>query len=166
MEVFCEDHNELLCTVCHLQNHKQCRHVILIADKVQSLLQKGDFQQLSANLDSLQGHFVEKKTFFEGYMPSTEKTFKQIMEEINASRQNINNYFEQMEKNTTQELQTVKTSVHDYVKTCNEFIGNTHTVQKELVNVNDKSDASILLLYTQGLNHCLKAKVALNKIPF
>ncbi|KAH3794137.1 RING finger domain and kelch repeat-containing protein DDB_G0271372-like [Dreissena polymorpha] len=165
MEVFCEDHNELLCTVCHLQNHKPCHHVILIADKVKGLRQKGDFQQLSANLDLLQEQFVEKKTDFVGYMQSSEKTFKQILEEINASRKNINNYFDQMEKNTTQELHLMKTSVQRNVKTCNEFIGNTKSVQEEWVKVKDKSDTSSLLMYNQGLKHCFKARAALIEMP-
>ncbi|XP_052246680.1 E3 ubiquitin-protein ligase arc-1-like [Dreissena polymorpha] len=40
LEIFCEDHSELMCTVCDMYNHRKCSHVVLIADKVKDLHQK------------------------------------------------------------------------------------------------------------------------------
>ncbi|KAH3806099.1 hypothetical protein DPMN_134413 [Dreissena polymorpha] len=70
-----------------------------------------------------------------------------------------------MERNTVQELDTVKTSVQHNVKTCNQFIGNIKSVQEELRKINDKLDASLLLMYKQGLHHRFKARAALIEMP-
>ncbi|KAH3707974.1 hypothetical protein DPMN_067412 [Dreissena polymorpha] len=57
---FCEGHNQLICHVCHIYNHQKCSHVVLIADKVKDLHQKGYLKQLSATMDTLNTKLIQK----------------------------------------------------------------------------------------------------------
>ncbi|KAH3848920.1 hypothetical protein DPMN_091305 [Dreissena polymorpha] len=79
LTIYCEDHSQLICQVCHLHNHKKCSNVILIADKVKDLLQKGDFKQLSETVESQHRQLIQIKNDFEENMKSLEKSYKKIL---------------------------------------------------------------------------------------
>ncbi|KAH3854418.1 E3 ubiquitin-protein ligase arc-1-like [Dreissena polymorpha] len=120
LETFCEDHSELMCTVCHVYKHKKCSNVVLIPDKVKDLRQKGDFKQLSAILNTLHEQLIQKKDDLEKSMKSLKRFFKNILKEINGLRKAINDSLDQLERNTIKELDALLAELRTCIQIDNE----------------------------------------------
>ncbi|XP_052215630.1 uncharacterized protein LOC127834081 isoform X2 [Dreissena polymorpha] len=168
LEILCEDHSELMCTVCHVYNHKKCSHVVLIADKVKDLHQKGEFKQLSATLDTLHGQLILKKDDFEESLKSLEQAYNTILEEINALRKAINDSLDQLERNTIKELDTLlaklKTSIQTDNGNCNESIKKITSLKEDWLNIKGKSEAIQMVIYRTCLDLSVKTKAVLQEM--
>ncbi|KAH3720734.1 hypothetical protein DPMN_063638 [Dreissena polymorpha] len=162
---FCEDHSQLICHACHVHNHQLCSHVVLIADKMKDLNQKRDFEQLSATLDTQHQQLIKKKHDFEENLKSLEKSYKKILEEINALRKTINDALDQLEKNTKKALDTllvnVKTSIRNDIENCSKSIKNISCLQENLLTSKDKKEALSFIKYRKCLNQSLKVEASL-----
>ncbi|XP_052251792.1 uncharacterized protein LOC127858625 isoform X2 [Dreissena polymorpha] len=165
---FCEDHNQLICHVCHIYNHQTCSHVVLIADKVKDLHQQGDFKKLSATLDTLNVQLIQNKDDFEESMKSLEQSYNTILDKINALRQNINASLDELEKNTIKELDTLlatmKMSIETDIEKCTESIKHMTCVQEDWLRIKDKSEAVNFIMYTKCLDQSLKTKTVLQEM--
>ncbi|XP_052248407.1 uncharacterized protein LOC127856311 [Dreissena polymorpha] len=162
---FCEDHSQLICHACHVHTHQLCSHVVLIADKVKDLNQKRDFEQLSATFDTQHQQLIKKKHDFEENLKSLEKSYKKILEEINALRKTINDALDQLEKNTKKALDTllvnVKTSIRNDIENCNKSIKNISCLQENLLTSKDKKEAPSFIKYRKCLDQSLKVEASL-----
>ncbi|XP_052245843.1 uncharacterized protein LOC127854817 isoform X2 [Dreissena polymorpha] len=162
---FCEDHSQLICHACHVHTHQLCSHVVLIADKVKDLNQKRDLEQLSATLDTQHQQLIKKKHDFEENLQSLEKSYKKILEEINALRKTINDALDQLEKNTKKALDTllvnVKTSIRNDIENCNKSIKNISCLQENLLTSKDKKEALSFIKYRKCLDQSLKVEASL-----
>ncbi|XP_052223163.1 E3 ubiquitin-protein ligase TRIM33-like [Dreissena polymorpha] len=103
---FCEDHSELICHACRINNHQKCSDVVFIADKVKDLHQNADFNKLSAIVDEQNWRLMYKIVGFGENMKSLEKSYETILGEINAFRKHTNHSLKKLEKNTKDELAT------------------------------------------------------------
>ncbi|XP_052215866.1 uncharacterized protein LOC127834233 isoform X3 [Dreissena polymorpha] len=168
LETFCEDHSALMCTVCHVYNHKKCSHFVLIADKVKDLHQKGEFKQLSATLDTLHRQLIMKKDDLEESLKSLEQAYNTILEEINALRKAINDSLDQLERNTIKELDTLlaklRTSIQTDNANCNESIKKMTSVKEDWLTMKGKSEAIQMIIYRKCLDMSLKTKAVLQEM--
>ncbi|XP_052251536.1 uncharacterized protein LOC127858423 [Dreissena polymorpha] len=162
---FCEDHNQLTCHICHIYNHQKCSPVILIADRVRNLHQKGDFNLLSANLVILNRQLNQKKDDFEERMKSLEQSYNTILEEINALRKKVNDALDELERNTVKELDTLlanmKMSIQTDIENCTDSIKHMTCVREDWLRRKNKSEAVNFTMYRKCLDQSLKTKAVL-----
>ncbi|XP_052222321.1 uncharacterized protein LOC127838542 [Dreissena polymorpha] len=162
---FCEDHSQLICHVCHINNHQKCSHVLLIADKVKDLYQKGDLKQLSATVETQLQQLISKKDDFEENMKSLEKSYNKTLEEINALRNTINDSLNQLEKNTKKELDTLRasmrTSIQSDIENCTKSIKSITSLKEDWLKREYKSEAMSFINYRKCLDQSLKVETAL-----
>ncbi|KAH3816329.1 uncharacterized protein LOC127832272 [Dreissena polymorpha] len=162
LTALCEDHNQLLCHVCHIHTHKNCTHVVLITDKVKALQQGGEFKQLSAMLDTFCKKLNQKKDDFEESIQFVDKSHKQILEEINTSHTKITNQLEHLKRETIKELDTLhatlKSSIQTDITHCNESVQTMNSLIQNLKKITDKSEILHLRTYSKCLDHSIKAE--------
>ncbi|KAH3848948.1 uncharacterized protein LOC127874096 [Dreissena polymorpha] len=165
LTIFCEDHSQLICHVCHVHNHLKCSHVVLIADKVKDLLQKGDFKQLSENVDTQHRQLVQIKDDFDENMKSLEKSYKKILNEIDALRKKINDSLDQLERNTKQALDTLlatmRTSIQTDIENCTRSIENITCLKEDWCGRKDTSEALSFIKYRKCHDQSLKTEAVL-----
>ncbi|XP_052245443.1 RING finger domain and kelch repeat-containing protein DDB_G0271372-like isoform X2 [Dreissena polymorpha] len=165
---FCEDHSELICHACHVHNHQKCSHVVLIADKVKDLHQKGDFKQLSETFDTQYQQLIHKKNDLEENMKSIEKSYKKILEEINALRKTINDALDQLEKYTKKELDTLLETTRKSIQTdkenCTESIKNITCLKEDWRRINGKSESLNFIKYRKCIVHSIKVEAVLQEM--
>ncbi|KAH3720353.1 hypothetical protein DPMN_063250 [Dreissena polymorpha] len=165
---FCEDHSELICHACHVHNHQKCSHVVLIADKVKDLHQKGDFKQLSETIDKQYQQLIHKKDDLEENMKSLEKSYKKTLEEINELRKTINDALDQLEKNTKKELdtllETTRTSIQIDIENCTESIKNITCLKEDWMRIKEKSESLTFFKYRKCLVHSIKVEAVLQEM--
>ncbi|KAH3720503.1 hypothetical protein DPMN_063402 [Dreissena polymorpha] len=168
LTIFCEDHSQILCHVCHVHNHQKCSHVVLIADKVKVLHKKGDFKELLARFDAQHQQLIHKQRDLDENMKSLEKSYKTILEEINALRKTINDSLDELEKNTKKELDTflvnTRTYVQNDVKNCTKSIKNIACLKDDWLRTKDKSEALSFIMYTKCHDHSLKVEAVLQEM--
>ncbi|XP_052249001.1 uncharacterized protein LOC127856868 isoform X2 [Dreissena polymorpha] len=167
---FCEDHSELICHGCHINNHQKCSHVVHIADKVKNLHQQGDFKQLSATVKTQQQQLIHMKDYFEENMKSLEKSYQKILEEINAIRKTINDSLDLLEKNTKKELDTLlatmRTSIQTDIEICSKSITNIICLKQDLQTRKDKSEALSFIKYIKCHNQSNKVEAVLPEMTY
>ncbi|XP_052274046.1 E3 ubiquitin-protein ligase TRIM33-like [Dreissena polymorpha] len=165
LTIFCEDHRQLICQVCHVRNHKKCSHVVLIVDKIKDLHQKRDFKQLSETVDTQHQQLIQKKDDFEENMKSLEKSYNKILEEINALRKKINDSLDQLERNTKQALDallaTMKTSIQTDIENCTRSIENITCLKDDWLRRKDKSEVLTFIKYRKCCDQSLKTEAFL-----
>ncbi|XP_052227298.1 uncharacterized protein LOC127842025 isoform X2 [Dreissena polymorpha] len=165
---FCEDHSQLICHACHVHNHQKCSHVVLIADKVKDLHQKGDFKQLSATIDTQYQKLIHKKDNLEENMKSIEKSYNKILERINALRKTINDALDQLEKNTKKELdtllETTRASIQTDIENCTESIKNITCLKEGWMRIKEKSESLNFIKYRKCFVHSIKVDAVLQEI--
>ncbi|KAH3689955.1 hypothetical protein DPMN_191339 [Dreissena polymorpha] len=165
LTIFCEDHSELICHVCHVHNHQKCSHLVLISDKVKQLHQKGYFTQLSATIDTQHQQLIRKKDDLEENIKSLEKSYKTILEEINALRKTINDSLDQLEKYTKKELDTflvtMRTSIQTDIENCTQSIKNITCLHEDLMKTKDKGEALSFIKYRKCIDQSLMVESVL-----
>ncbi|KAH3720666.1 hypothetical protein DPMN_063569 [Dreissena polymorpha] len=165
LTVFCEDHSQMICQVCHVHNHQKCSKVLFIADKMKDLHQKGDFKQLSATVNTQHRQLIEKKDNLEENIKSFEKSYKKIIEEINALRKTINDSLDQLEKNTKTKLDsllaTMRTAIQTDIENCIASIKQFTCVKEDWLRREEKNQTLTLIKYIKCLDHSLKVEAAL-----
>ncbi|KAH3720670.1 hypothetical protein DPMN_063573 [Dreissena polymorpha] len=165
---FCEDHSQLICHACHVHNHQKCSKVVLIADKIKDLHQKGGFKQLSATIDTQHQQLIRKKDDLEENMKSIEKSYNNILEEINSLRKAINDSLDQLEKNTKKKLDallaTMRTSIQTDIENCMECINNITCLKEGWLRSEEKSQALSLFKYSKCLDQSFNVDAVLQEI--
>ncbi|KAH3749733.1 hypothetical protein DPMN_184243 [Dreissena polymorpha] len=145
--------------------YRECSHVVIIADKVKDLNQKGEFIHLSASLSSLHRQLIQKKDDFEKSMQSLDESSYKIIDEIHALRKAINDLLDQLETNTIKELDTLlarlRASIQTDTENCTISIQKMTRVQDDWLNAKDKSEAVNLIMYRKCLDQSLKTKEVL-----
>ncbi|XP_052245727.1 uncharacterized protein LOC127854708 [Dreissena polymorpha] len=165
---FCEDHSQLICHACHVHNHQKCSKVVLIADKIKDLHQKGGFKQLTATIDTQHQQLIRKKDDLEENMKSIEKSYNNILEEINSLRKAINDSLDQLEKNTKKKLDallaTMRTSIQTDIENCMECINNITCLKEGWLRSEEKSQALSLFKYSKCLDQSFKVDAVLQEM--
>ncbi|KAH3855660.1 hypothetical protein DPMN_098230 [Dreissena polymorpha] len=147
---------------------RKCSQVVLIAEKVKNLHQKGDFKHLSTTFDTQLQQLIRKKDDFEENIKYLEKSYKKNLEEINALRKTINASLDQLEKDTKKELDTflatIKTSIQTDIEHCNTSIKNITILKEDWLRKKDKTEALSLMTYRKCLDQSLKEEAVLQEM--
>ncbi|XP_052269860.1 E3 ubiquitin/ISG15 ligase TRIM25-like isoform X2 [Dreissena polymorpha] len=167
LTIFCEDHSELICHVCHI-HHQKCSHLVLISDKMKQLNQKGDFKQLSATIYAQHQQLIHEKDDLEENIKSLEKSYTTILEEIKTLRKTINDSLDQLEKNTKKELDTLlvtmRKSIQTDIEDCTKSITNITCHHEDFLKIKDKSEALSFIKYRKCIDQSLEVESALQEM--
>lgn len=103
---FCEDHDELICSSCTVENHKECRLIKTVNDQVRAKWQQ--FQEITSKsfnhlqitqnaLESTQSSITEGDT-----------VFLNLRNRIQSVRKRVDEILSQCEKNSIEELNRIE----------------------------------------------------------
>ncbi|XP_052222780.1 transcription intermediary factor 1-beta-like [Dreissena polymorpha] len=82
LTMFCDDHEKLLCQFCLLHNHRQCSHVVPLADKIKSATQRMDIAQMSTSNELVQKRLEDMVKIGEENINSLQTSYERALKEI------------------------------------------------------------------------------------
>ncbi|XP_052780149.1 uncharacterized protein LOC128217217 [Mya arenaria] len=107
LEVHCDDHQELCCSVCVALNHRLCSSISLLPDLARGFLDTAEFKQLPAAVDNMRRRLDELKNDCMKDQASLKDSYKNITAEIKALRKEINEILDKLEKKTVEQLDSM-----------------------------------------------------------
>ncbi|WAR01957.1 TRI33-like protein, partial [Mya arenaria] len=122
LEVHCDDHQELCCSVCVALNHRLCNSISHLPDLAKGFHKKAEFKQLSATIHKMRSRLDELKNAGTKYQAELKDSYKTIVAEIKALRKEIDSILNQLEKATIEQVESMigdlETDVKDDVEKC------------------------------------------------
>ncbi|KAH3793064.1 hypothetical protein DPMN_146567 [Dreissena polymorpha] len=126
LTMFCEDHEQLLCNLCLLLNHRQCSKVFTLAEQAKSNSQRIPLVQVTKGIEKSQKRLKDMVDRGKDNIKSLKASYEQIYEEILDERRQINENLDRLQQNTIRELQSIherlNNSIEDDTKRCLECI--------------------------------------------
>ncbi|XP_052223854.1 tripartite motif-containing protein 75-like [Dreissena polymorpha] len=126
LTMFCEDHEQLLCNLCLLLNHRQCSRVFTLAEQAKSNSQRIPLVQVSKGIEKSQKRLKDMVDRGKDNIKSLKASYEQICEEILDERRQINENLDRLQQNTIRELESIyerlNNSIEDDTKRCLECI--------------------------------------------
>ncbi|KAH3777641.1 hypothetical protein DPMN_179089 [Dreissena polymorpha] len=107
---FCSGHNELCCSACVLQNHRQCKDVALISTLAKEN-KDGDIQPLLLNLTATLKHLNNLQNAGESNIKFIDILYEISLQEICNLRQIINAVLDKLEQNSKRELEEMRKKI-------------------------------------------------------
>ncbi|KAH3720625.1 hypothetical protein DPMN_063527 [Dreissena polymorpha] len=101
-------------------------------------------------------------------MKSIERSYKIILEEINALRKTINDFLDQLEKSTKKDLDTLlentRTSIQTDIENCTESIKNITCLKEDWMRIKEKSESLNCIKYSKCLVNSIKVEAVLQEM--
>ncbi|WAR04998.1 hypothetical protein MAR_020367, partial [Mya arenaria] len=142
LEFHCDDHQELCCHVCLALWHRHCNNISHLPDLARGFLKTEEFKQLPVALDNMRSRLDELRNARMKDQASHEDSYKNILAEIKALRKEINFIFDQLEKKTVEELDSMmkhlEKSVKDDIETCAQMHHQLKNMVKKLQQMSGK----------------------------
>ena len=116
IELFCADHNTLCCVMCVATEHRRCEKVASI-DKLSKQMEEGAVnEELVDRLDSYLEHLKTLRKNREGNVVALTNKKNEILEQINAYKENVNILLETLEATITREFTNLHAKETDKLK--------------------------------------------------
>ncbi|WAR19480.1 hypothetical protein MAR_001318, partial [Mya arenaria] len=142
LEIRCDDHQELCCSVCVALSHRLCSSISHLPDLARGILDTAEFKQLPTAVDQIRSRLDELKNARMKDQASLKVTYKNIIAEIKALRNEINKVLDKLEKKTLKELDSLmedlENSIEDDMKTCAHMSNQLKSMMEKLQQVSDK----------------------------
>ncbi|XP_052801663.1 uncharacterized protein LOC128232253 [Mya arenaria] len=113
LEVHCDDHQELCCSVCVALNHRLCNSISHLDNLAKGFLKKAEFKELAAKVDTMRSRLIELK---KARTTVFNDSYKNIVAEIKALRNEIDTILDQIEKATVEQLDNMVGNLENDVK--------------------------------------------------
>ncbi|XP_052782028.1 uncharacterized protein LOC128218402 [Mya arenaria] len=143
LEVHCDDHQELCCSVCVALNHRLCSSIIHLPDLARGFLKTTEFKQLPAAVDKMRSRLDELKNDCMKDQASLKDSYKNIIAEIKALRKEINQILDELEKKTVKQLDNMmddlEKSIKDDLETCVHMDDQLKTMIEKLQQITGKN---------------------------
>ncbi|XP_052768951.1 uncharacterized protein LOC128209120 [Mya arenaria] len=122
LEVHCDDHQELCCSVCVALTHRLCSSISHLPDLARGFLNTAEFMQLPAAVEKMRNRFDELKNAMLKDQISLKDSYENILSEIKALRNEMNMMLDKLEKKTVDKLDSMKKdlekSIEADIETC------------------------------------------------
>ncbi|XP_052269475.1 uncharacterized protein LOC127870929 isoform X2 [Dreissena polymorpha] len=145
VEMFCQDHSQLCCTVCAFLCHRQCTNVTLISESAKHLSM--DMQQLSNKLQTIVDELNKLKITQEASIQSVEVSCNEKLLKIQDLRKRLNAALDALENTTLKELDEIRTTMLTVLKkdidNCNRLKDDLQTLREAVNGLCDKSKKEI-----------------------
>ncbi|WAR26751.1 TIF1B-like protein [Mya arenaria] len=139
LEVHCDDHLELCCSVCVALNHRLCSSISHLPDLARGFLKTEEFKQLPAAVDKMRRWLDKLKNDIMKDQASLNDSYKNILVEILALRKTINKVLDRMERKTVQQLDSMmkdlEKSIKDDLETCAHMNDQLKTMTEQLQQI-------------------------------
>ncbi|XP_052809431.1 uncharacterized protein LOC128237892 [Mya arenaria] len=143
LEVHCDDHQELCCSVCVALNHRICSSISHLPDLARGFLETAEFKQLPAVVDKMRSRLDELKNVRTKDQDSLIDSYKNIIAEVKALRKNINTILDQLERKTVEQLdrmmKDLEKSIKDDLETCAQMDHQLKTMIEKLQQITGKN---------------------------
>ncbi|WAQ98697.1 TRI33-like protein, partial [Mya arenaria] len=107
LELLCDDHAELCCTLCVSLNHRMCRSISLISDLAKGVYKLADFKQLPANITKITASLNQMRETRNKNQNSLKASGKFMLTKIKALRKALNQLLDKLEKRTVEQMDSV-----------------------------------------------------------
>ncbi|WAR08606.1 hypothetical protein MAR_018564, partial [Mya arenaria] len=143
LEVHCDDHQELCCSVCVALNHRLCSSINHLPDLARGFLETAEFKQLPAAVDKMRSSLGELKNVRTKDQDSLIDSYNNIIAEVKALRKNINTILDQLERKTFEQLdrmmKDLEKSIKDDLETCAQMHDQLKTMIEQLQKITGKN---------------------------
>ncbi|XP_052781959.1 uncharacterized protein LOC128218350 [Mya arenaria] len=140
LEVLCDDHQELCCSVCVSLNHRLCKSISHLPDRAKGFHEKAEFRQLSAAVDKMRNRLDEMKKAGRKDQAKLKDSYKKIVAEIKFLRKEIDAILDQIEKATIEQLDNM---IGDLEKDVNDDVVKCVKMNDQLKNMMEKINQMI-----------------------
>ncbi|XP_052768918.1 uncharacterized protein LOC128209104 [Mya arenaria] len=107
LELLCEDHAELCCSLCVSLKHRLCRSISLIADLANGIHKMADFKQLPAKVTKVLASLNKVGEARKKNQNSLKASGKSILTKIKDLRKKLNQLLDEIEKKTVEAMASV-----------------------------------------------------------
>ncbi|XP_052272267.1 uncharacterized protein LOC127872861 isoform X2 [Dreissena polymorpha] len=174
IEMFCEDHRKLCCSMCHFHNHRHCGKLLLIKEKFQAVHDAGALINISSSISDVQQKLVTAIDETREYLKKLQDSYDIACVEIKALRQKINDILDELERNTIRDLDTLlhtrKQSLQSDTDTCLKAINSLKKIGDAINNIEKGQKDISFIAYQKGFEMSSEAEnllkeLAVNKSP-
>ncbi|XP_052779683.1 uncharacterized protein LOC128216958 [Mya arenaria] len=116
LEVHCDDHKELCCSVCVALYHRLCGSISHLPDLARDLLKSAEFKQLPGTVDKMRSRLDELKNDRMKDQESLKDSYKNILVEIKDIRKEINKILDQLEMKAIAQLDSMMADLEKSIK--------------------------------------------------
>ncbi|XP_052778114.1 uncharacterized protein LOC128215470 [Mya arenaria] len=134
LEIHCDDHQELCCSVCVVLNHRLCSSIRHLPDLAKGFMETAEFKQLPAAADEMRNKLDDLKDARMKDQASLKDSIKSIIAEINALRKEVNNILDQLEKKTVEQLDRLMNDLQKSVKDDLDICADMHDRLKIMID--------------------------------
>ncbi|KAH3844342.1 uncharacterized protein LOC127872766 [Dreissena polymorpha] len=134
LELYCEDHSQLCCYQCQFDSHRTCSKIALIAEKAKGFPKTTDFQRIPKNLIDQQEKIDRLSRELNDDLQLLKASHIRCKDDIQSFRTKINEYFDELEKKSTEDLDHCLT---DSQKAIQFDIDQCTKLQRELHTIGD-----------------------------
>ena len=168
IELFCADHNTLCCVMCVATEHRRCEKVASI-DKLSKQMEEGSVnEELVDRLDSYLEHLKTIRKNRENNIESLKNKKTDILEQINAYKENVNLLLEKLEATVTADFTGLHSRETDKLKIEVEWCEALQSAvdnAKSVLQMTNKhcSNAQVFITIQQVIERSLKYEEQLAK---
>ncbi|XP_052813084.1 uncharacterized protein LOC128240480 [Mya arenaria] len=151
LEMFCEDHQDVCCSVCVAVNHRQCSSVRHIPEISKGFQEKPEYKRLPDMIADIISKLDCVKRYEQEHRKEVQDAGTKIRDEIRSLRVEINKLLDDIEKTTLNQLEDYEA---DIVTEVNDNIQKIIPAHESVANFNEmllseKSEKSSFILYYQ-----------------
>lgn len=132
VQIYCEEHNEVICKTCQSVKHRHCK-INLIQDKALKY-RRNEFLETLETAESLKSKIQDCLQDREADRKKLESKKEECIEEIVTFRQEIRDFFDNMEKELLVDLNE---KVNEQLQVINKHITALSTAQEALKTASD-----------------------------
>ncbi|KAH3832252.1 hypothetical protein DPMN_105533, partial [Dreissena polymorpha] len=149
IEMYCEDHGKLCCSMCHFHEHRPCIKLVLIKDKSQAFHDAGEFHKICATITNVQQELKTAIDDTQEFLKKLQGSYDKAYDEIKVFRQKINDILDELERSTIYSLETLLQTMKQSLKTdtdkCSKATNGLKKISDAITNIKtDQNDLSFI----------------------
>ena len=158
IKYFCENHEQLCCSVCVTLDHRKCK-VLYIDDIAGGFNTSQEYQDLLKQIKLLETKLNETKKQSEKNCEDVNKCFTTLISDIEHFRSQINTKFDEIQRKLKEKAQKVKTAD---LKSMESISTQTESIQKHVSEMSSTLES--LEKYKQNQQLFITTKTSLKQV--
>ncbi|XP_052235067.1 uncharacterized protein LOC127847287 isoform X6 [Dreissena polymorpha] len=151
LKIYCDDHSELCCTNCAFLNHRLCRKITFISDKVK--VESTDLQKLSVSIKTILEEIKKLEDNQKASIQYVQSSYDEQLYTIQETRQKINSALDTIEQKTLTEMKDfltkLQTSSKIAVDKCIRLRDELQQLRDAIQDISDKSKLELSFIATR-----------------
>ncbi|XP_052805099.1 uncharacterized protein LOC128234715 [Mya arenaria] len=169
LEVHCDDHQELCCSVCVALNHRQCSSISHLPDLAQGFIETVEFKLLPAAVKKIKHVLDGLRNARMKDQASLKDSYKNILAEIKSFRKEITTMLDQLEKKAVEQLESkvkdMDKSMNDDIEACAQMHDQLKTMMEKVQRLTGKQkETNSYIGYKRCQGQLTKAQSVIHEI--